>query len=377
MNDEKDLWLRQPAERRWLEGEVARCWRGWGYREVATPAWLPWEDLAHGAAGVAERAAKFLDPEGRVVTLRPDLTVPIARLAATSLKDEPRPLRVCYLGELFRRVSGAPGGLEERPQVGLELIGNAGPGADAEVLTLALETLRALGIGEFRVAVGHVAVLRRELEAAGLDEAASGAVLQALQARDYVALDRALAAGGPGVVALRGRLLSPGPNWTGAGEELARVLELVAGRGYGDHLAYDMGLVRDLGYYTGMVFEVYSPRVARPLGGGGRYDGLVGKYGRPEPATGFAFGVDELLRELAGPGSTDRRGGRPGYLVLGLPGGEARAYERAAALRSGGEEAELEMLERPLSEALDYARQRRVATVLVVDAGGEESIPLA
>lgn len=409
------LW-EEAAARRWLAAELARVFASWGYRELVTPVTMPWEDVTAGLTGLGEQACKLLAADGGVLALRPDNTLPIARMAAADLALEPRPLRIFYTGDVYRRAGDAfrrPGGAGcvSSPQAGVELVGAAGPQADAEVLALAAESLLALGLDDFRIAVGHVGLLGEILAAAGVDGALRLAVLEALQNRDHVALEAALEAApgldGAGREALVRLLTMPAP-WAevrritggqGAGQaareepvprspsvgrlpgaeggwrDVARILSLLAAYGLEGSVVLEPGLVRDLGYYTGMVFEISCPGLARPLGGGGRYDGLLAQFGAAEPATGFAFELTELLRALAARDLIPRLTVPPRWLVAAEPGCEAAAWERARALRREGAAVELEVAGGTVEKTLEYARRRGVKRVLLCGSGGEREIP--
>lgn len=388
--DGGEALLEEAARRRWVEGRLAELWSAWGYREVVPPAWLPWEEVGFGTAGLPAQACKFLDPLGRVLSLRPDNTIPIARLAATDLAGQPRPLRLLYRTEVYRRRKG--GEAAALPQSGLELIGGASPQADAEVLALAAESLRTLGLEDFRIAVGHVGLLAATLEEAGVTAEARRRVMAALADRNYVALEAALT-GIPSLAAaeradLLRRLTVPVPAGAGpAGapapdgdgrmapwRNLSEVLALLDLYGLRDHVVIEPGLVRDLEYYTGLVFEIAAPGLARPLGGGGRYDGLLSWFGTDEPATGFAFEVRELARALADRGR-DPAARRP-VLVVARDGAAPAAWERARGIRAAGGVAEVDLGRRPLEESLAYARRRGCRAVVAVSARGEEEIPL-
>lgn len=394
---ERSQALVVPARRRWLEGELVRSWRAWGYREVATPVWQPWDEVNAGRLGIPDQACKVLDPQGQVLALRPDMTIPIARMAAGELADEPRPLRLFYLGDIFRR--SPRGGLETHPQAGLELIGSGAAAADAEVLALAAETLHDLGLRDFRLAIGHVAVLQAVLDAAGLAVGNREAVLNALQRRDYVVLERVLAAE-PGLDAaacnrLFRLLTAPigGAATSGAlpaflaeagvpkagpvVDNLRQVLALLEAYGLAQYATLELGLVRDLNYYTGLVFEASCPGEARPLGGGGRYDSLVGQFGRDEPATGFAFEAGAVLRALEARGLLADEGMRPaGVLVAAEPGAMGAAWTRARALRREGNVVEIDVDARLPEQALGEAARRGIPKVILVSpAGGERLLP--
>lgn len=391
--------LEEASRRRRVEGRLAELWSTWGYREIVPPAWLSWEEVGFGTAGLPGQACKFLDPQGRVLSLRPDNTLPIARLAATDLAGQARPLRLFYRTEVYRRQKG--GEAAALPQAGLELIGSASPQADAEVLALAAESLRTLGLEDFRIAVGHVGLLDATLEEAGLTAEARRRVMAALQDRDFVALEQAvaaapLAAGEKAALIRRltvplparavreespagdeGRAGAPAPHGTGRmapWRNLSEVLALADLYGLRDYVVIEPGLVRDLEYYTGLVFEVAAPGLARPLGGGGRYDGLLSWFGPDEPATGFAFEVRELARALEGRGR-DAAARRP-VLVVARDGAAPAAWARAHRIRAAGGVAEVDLGRRSLEESLAYARRRGCGAVIAVSVAGEEEIPL-
>lgn len=400
MGPERLLPLTAPARRRWLEGEVARTWRAWGYREVATPVWQSWDEVNLARLGVPDQACKVLDQFGQVLALRPDMTIPIARLAAGDLADEPRPLRLFYLGDIFRR--NRLGGLEALPQAGVELIGSASPAADAEVLAMAAEALHGVGLNDFRLAVGHVAVLQALLEGAGLGARSRETVLAALQRRDYVVLQQALAGEsglgeerrhrlfrlltapiavsrtGGGRTDVAGLVAEAGPVPGPLLDDLGRVLELLDAQGLAGFVTLELGLVRDLNYYTGVVFEVSCPGAARPLGGGGRYDSLVGQFGRGEPATGLALEVEGVLQALEARGLPSGGMPRPAdVLVAAEADATAAAWARACSLRREGYAVEVDLGDGGRSGVAERAARRGIARVLVVGTTGEEWLETA
>lgn len=352
MNEGVEFWVNDASRLRVMENALLSLWGSWGYREVVTPAFVEWEALGAGMGDMGPRACKVLDQDGRVLLLRPDVTLPIARLAATDFRDEPRPLRLSYAGAVFQR-SQAPFPLDERPQCGLELIGMGGHLADAEVLVLAAESLRVLGLDDFRLMVGHMEVLDALLEKAGLNGRERDEIKALLQKRDHVALGRTVMRWVPGAAEwLLPLLTEPLPTSslvsggrvadlrglfreTAAWDGFLEVLSYMHEYGIQRHVMFEPGLVRGLGYYTGMVFEISTPFLGRPVGGGGRYDGLIGRFGEPEPATGFAFDARCLLETLKGRGLA--RGGRGlDVLLLVEPGVAKAGWARAREMRQDG-----------------------------------------
>jgi ATP phosphoribosyltransferase regulatory subunit len=282
-----------------------------GYGEIYTPA-LEYESvLARADMAEAKPAYRVYDESGGVLALRSDMTVPIARVVATRYATSEPPLRFCYFAHCYLGVRPQRGQPRELLQAGIELIGSPAPEGTAQALTVLCHALDATGLKDYRVGVGDASLFPALMGSLQVPEAARAGLLEALVLRDFVRLGETLAAfgisgeaaelllevpqrrGGPEVL-----LDSPAPAQE-AVTGLRRVHELlepaVAGR-----IIFDLGLVRHIGYYTGAVFDVYDPALGAPIGGGGRYDDLLGRFGRSLPAVGFALGVDRLHLALAG-----------------------------------------------------------------------------
>ncbi len=280
-----------------------------GYGEIWTPA-LEYEAVLARGGGVPP-AYRVFDDHGEVLALRTDMTVPIARVVATRYASADPPLRFCYFAHAYRAVRPHRGQMREFLQAGIELVGAPAPQGTAEALTVLCHALDAAGLRDYRIGLGDASLYPRLLAAVGVPEAARGPLLDALVARDFVTLEGEL--GRLGLAGADVELLLRVPQMRGGRDVLDRaegaVADAVAGlRGVhellapevADRVIFDLGLVRELGYYTGAVFEVYDPALGAPLGGGGRYDDLLGKFGRPLPAVGFALGIDRLHIALTG-----------------------------------------------------------------------------
>lgn len=295
----RDVLPEEMAELRQISANVLRVFNGAGYGEVATPA-LEYERTARIAEAESATAAyRVPDKDGQVLTLRYDSTVPIARLAATRYADAEPPLRFCYLQHVYRPVEPKRAQSREFLQIGMELLGLQAPEGDAEGIELLCKVLESAGLDEFSIAVGDVGFFRDQLSDAGLDPAGQSAVLNELQTRDLVGLRRELSAAVDDGAATRlaeiaasrgGRELI---EREGA-QRLVALDDQLAARGVADRVIYDLGLVRSLSYYTGTVLEVYAPSSGFALGGGGRYDELVGRFGRDLAAFGFALNMERL-----------------------------------------------------------------------------------
>jgi ATP phosphoribosyltransferase regulatory subunit len=274
-----------------------------GYGEIWTPA-LEYEEVLERAE--TERPVyRMFDEHGRVLTLRWDMTVPIARVVATRYPNAEPPLRFCYFAHAYRDVKPQRGQPREQLQAGIELVGVPKPDGTAEALDVLCRALDAAGLREYRIGLGSASLYPRLMEQAGVPEAARPQLLQALAQRDLVGLERAVdGLGLPKADAerlVRVPQLRGGPEILGEAdiEGLVRLSERLDDR-VAARVIYDLGLVRQLGYYTGAVFEVYDPALGAPIGRGGRYDDLLGRFGRPLPAVGFALNVDRLHIALTG-----------------------------------------------------------------------------
>jgi ATP phosphoribosyltransferase regulatory subunit len=280
-----------------------------GYGEVWTPA-LEYETVL-GRGGGAPPAYRVFDDHGEVLALRTDMTIPIARVVATRYAGAEPPLRFCYFAHAYRAVRPHRGQMREFLQAGIELVGASAPHGTAEALTVLCHALDAAGLRDYRIGLGDASLYPRLLAAFGLPGEARGRLLDALVARDFVALEDEL--GRLGLDDADAELLLRVPQVRGGPEVLAGEHEPLADALAGlrnvhgllapkvaERVIFDLGLVRDLGYYTGAVFDVYDPALGAPIGGGGRYDDLLGRFGRPLPAVGFALTIDRLHIALTG-----------------------------------------------------------------------------
>jgi ATP phosphoribosyltransferase regulatory subunit len=271
-----------------------------GYGEVATPA-LEYEAvLTRGDSAAADPAYRLFDEHGNVMVLRSDMTIPIARVVATRYASSPVPLRFSYIAHAYRAVRQHRGHPREILQAGIELVGAPGPAGTAQAVSVLCAALDAAGLASYRVGLGDASLFPRALERAGVPEGARPVILHELAARDMVGLERELS--GVGAVGLLDLALARGGvEVVPEGEPLRELYALLA-PDVASRVIFDLGLVRTLGYYTGAVFEVYDAAFGAPLGGGGRYDELLGRFGRPLPACGWALDVEQVHAARLGEG---------------------------------------------------------------------------
>jgi ATP phosphoribosyltransferase regulatory subunit len=375
----KDVLAVEAGELRAVEAALRERFARYGYREVMTPV-LEFADVIDRAQeGGLREAFRLFDDHGRVLVLRPDLTIPVARLVATRMADHPGPVRAFYLARAFRPVpAGRPRASEQR-QAGVELVGANGPGADAEAIALLADSLAATGLAALRIGVADVSLTAAVLDGLVADPEARAALRGALAARDVAGwrrLARAVGAGERtgllerlptvrgGAEALEG-LAAAVPEAAAACERLRRTLALVAEHGAAEAVVIDLGVMRDWPYYSGVVYEAYAPGVGEPVAMGGRYDGLAGRFGRARPAVGFAIALDALHRALMAADAADPPAREGVVLVGGLDEDPAGA---AAARRAGVAVVALAASDDDRAEALAEADGWRF--VARRDAGG-------
>jgi ATP phosphoribosyltransferase regulatory subunit len=299
----RDVLPEEMRELRAIGDRMRSCFERAGYGEVHTPA-LEYEDvLRRGEARAAGARYRTFDESGAVLALRSDMTIPVARVVATRYADAEPPLRFSYLARAWRATDRGVGEPREFLQGGLELIGVPGAEGEAEVVAIAIAALDEAGLRRHRVGVGDGALYSSLLTSFGVPEDAHLPMMESLSRRDLVGLEGQVNALGLGddereklvrLPQIRGGREVLDRADTAGLDGLRELHELLAERGVGDRVIFDLGLVRELGYYTGSVFEVYDPAVGFTLGGGGRYDDLIGRFGRDLPACGLALDVQRV-----------------------------------------------------------------------------------
>jgi len=294
----RDVLADEMRELRAISDAMRTALEEHGYAEVYTPA-IEYESEVGRLSG-RSGGYRLFDDHGAVLQLRSDLTVPIARVATTRYADAEPPLRFCAVAHVYRAVRPHRGQMREELQVGAELIGSPGPEGTVEMLTVLCRALDATGLRSYRIGLGDAALYPQLMAAAGVPEERRAALVAALVARDFVRLGHEAESLDPLVAEVPQRrggveVLADLPAASGLRDVHDALPADVAGR-----VIFDLGLVRDPAYYTGAVFEVYDPALGAPIGGGGRYDELLGRFGRPLPAVGWALTVDRLHIALTG-----------------------------------------------------------------------------
>lgn len=373
----RDRLFGECRERRRVQKALLGLFQRRGFSEVSTPE-VEFYDLflRSGNPIPQEQLLKIIDRGGKIMVMRPDCTAPIARVAAAKLKHLPAPQRLYYDQTVFRSGQEHRGGRSEIAQCGIELLGAQGLRADAEVLALAADSLRAVGLAGFHIEIGHVGFFHALARALRLPDEDTETIRSLIERKNFAALADFLA---PYVHTAPGKALDRLPYLFGGVEVLDEAEQLfpdcaaisylralysaLETAGYGDDFRFDLGLVHQIDYYTGVVFRGYAMGAADAVLSGGRYDGLLAAFGPDAPATGFAVDVDAVagcLPPLEPTQATLLIHYDPAFLARALAVVDASA-PGAACLSPCA----------TLEESRTLARAKGAKTLLILDAEGE------
>ena len=300
-------------QKRRCEGLLRKCFSLSGFDEVQTPT-LEYYDTFRGEIGDTREEAtiRFFDQDGRMLALRPDLTLPVARLVAATKLAEKAVSRYFYIGDVYGTQEEY--GIKRRQftQAGCELFGAGGPDADAEIILTAIRSVLSLGISDFVVDIGHVGFVRAVCVQAGIPDALMGRIGQLVDEKNEAALSALCQTHdisgtvctqlvdliylfGEKEILSKARNAYPYPACEAILDHVERVIAIIESLKVPVCISVDLGMVPNINYYTGMVFRGLSPLLGHSILSGGRYDRLMEQFGRPVEASGFALGVENVL----------------------------------------------------------------------------------
>ncbi len=377
----RDLLFDECATKRYIEERLRSIFSSYGYSEVVTPG-LEFYDVFNGKVRYfpQESMYKLVDGKNRMMVLRPDSTMPIARLVATRLREEPLPLKLFYNQSIFMVNPKNSGRDDEFAQSGIEILGGNRKSADYEALVLALRALSACS-NEFRLEIGESSIFRLLVAELGIDTDESDNIQSLIDTKNYPALNEAMSAySGKAAEALRALpTLFGGEEVFAQAEQYMITAELKeklaslketydALRASGvEEVKVDLGLVHRKNYYTGIIFRGYVQGYGSPALSGGRYDNLIGDFGRDIPAVGFAINVEAAAKVLLK--SNESLLTPPDVIVHAADGAEMEALKHATALVNKGKVA-FNSVCGSEAEAIEYARCKGISTIHIVAADG-------
>jgi len=373
---------------KFIENKARRVAELYGYKEVVTPVVESYELLAAKAGEeVRSRMFVFKDLGGRDIALRPEFTASVARLVATTLRTEPKPLRLFSFGTVYRYDEPQKGRYREFWQSNYELMGSNKPEGDAEILMLTDSLMEASGLKKYVFKVGHVGVLRGIFVQEGLEDTVQNAVMQRMDKKEYeVALKMVRDAGvsencvnilqklvkikGSDIFEIVEKMKAVVKGYdkaVSAVEDLNAILKLIVESGCKMDVVVDAGFARGLEYYTGMIFEVYVPEFDIALGGGGRYDQLIELFGgEPTPAVGVAHGIDRIMLALQMQKAEIETREKSVMVIPIKEELKGEALKVSRVLREADIPAEVEVMGRKVTAALEDADRRGMSYAIIV-----------
>lgn len=384
----RDLLFEECEARRRVERTLSGVFASRGFTEVVTPG-LEFLDVYNRKTGAmpAENMYKLTDGKGRLIVMRPDSTVPIARLVATRLKDYQLPIRLFYNQSVFTLNPGLKGRSDEVVQTGIEIIGSDSRRADLEVIATAVEALSACKTTDFRLEIGHIGLFHSLMDALQVGQEEQEEIRLLIERKNYPALNDYLDAldgdrktierlkqlpglfGGEEVFEKAANLFEDAKTGYILSylKSICRDLEAL---GLGGKISVDLGIVNRTDYYTGVVFRGYMEGFGETVLSGGRYDSLISEFGKDLPATGFGINVDAVARNLLRI-SDDIRAKTPDALVFGKDGYEMKALLHVKELITQGLCAEY-CVWNTAEKAKEYAKSKGIARVDIVGEKIEE-----
>ena len=363
-----------------------------GFLEVISPT-LEFYDVFQGdtVSIEQEKMYKLFDNVGRILVLRPDMTMPIARIVATKLKDSLYPLRICYSGNIFRMNENWDGKVSETTQSGIEIIGSESPKADAEVIITAIEALIAIGVREFELEIGQAEFFKGLIEDIELENDEMERLRGLVENKNFGALrefieEKEDRLGIKNVEALKklpelfggveilrtARMLTKNKRANAAIDTIEKIYERIESVGLGAHISIDLGMVQHIDYYTGIIFRGYSSKIGTTIISGGRYDNLISKFGTDMPAVGFALDVDNILSVLEKQGNNNEKQ-KDKFLIHYENSLLGNACKFAARIRMKGFACELSLFEEN-KKALSYGEQKNIEKMICIFENGKIQI---
>jgi ATP phosphoribosyltransferase regulatory subunit len=377
----QDILFDDCYEKRSIEAQLRKMFLQFGYFEVETPT-LEFYDAFSSDADLTpqETMFKFFDQQGRILVLRPDITIPVARIAATKFKDAVYPLKFSYIGNTFKYNEHGGGKQKEFTQAGVELIGVNSPEADAEVIAAAISAVRATGLKNFQIDIGQVEFFKGLMEETGLSKIDIEQMRALIDSKDYLGIEelvrshdiredlKELILSLPGLfgsIDVIDKVEKVGVNKRSqrALENLRQVLDILDDYELSKYVSLDLGMVQSLNYYTGIIFRGFTYGIGFPILSGGRYDNLIGLFGEKRPATGFSLGVNLIMTALGRQKIISEKVSIDSLLCYSDKGRKS-AFKVCEELRKQGLIIEMDVNRCGIEDAKRYAKKKGIGGII-------------
>lgn len=388
----QDILFEECYAKRNIEYKIRSLFRNCGYFEVETPT-LEFYDAFSAESDLTpqENMFKFFDQHGRILVLRYDATIPVARMAATKYRDSSYPMRFSYIGNMFRYNELGGGKQKEFTQAGVEILGASTPEADAEVISTAISAVKAAGLDNFQISIGQVEFFKGLMEESGLAEHESEQLRALIDKKDYLGIEELV--NSYDIKSELKELILELPRLFGSLDiiekvekitrnkrsqdallNLKTILEILDDYELGRYVSVDLGMVQSLNYYTGIIFRGYTYGVGFPILSGGRYDNLVEKYGKKCAATGFSMGINMVMTALERQ-KLEIDKPEVDSLICCKPEGRKTAFKICEELRRQGMKIEMNITGDNIQTASVYAANKGIGGIInVLDSENIEVI---
>ena len=383
----RDIYNDECEKKMLLQDQLYHILRLHGYHPIQTPT-FEFFDIFGREIGTtpSKDLYKFFDREGNTLVLRPDITPSIARCAAKYFGEEELPIRLCYMGNTFINNSSYQGRLKESTQMGVELLGDASVDGDGEIIAMTVELLKAAGLKEFQISIGQVDFFKALVDDSGMSEETIQELRQLISNKNYFGVEEMV----EGMhlndtlkklfsllgsfetqveeLAEAKSLASDYPNILSAITDLEKLGSFLRLYGIEKYVSFELGIISNYHYYTGIIFAGYTFGTGQPVVKGGRYDRLLTYFGRKAPAIGFAIVVDQLLSALSRQKIT-LPSEEKNQMIVYAESKIAEAVEKAKELRAQGISVSLIQMQegRSKDDYLSYAMKDHVSKVEFIE----------
>ena len=381
----RDIYNGECARKNHLSDRMKDILKSYGYRDIQTPTFEFFDIFKQDKGSLpSNQMYKFFDREGNTLVLRPDITPSIARAVSKYFSEENFSMRFSYTGNIFINNSSLQGRMKESTQMGAELIGDDSIDADAEMIALAIHLLLAAGLTEFQIDVGHVGFFKGLIEEAGMDEEKTQELRELIENKNFFgveamtdnpALIRLPKLFGSQDILKEAKRLTSNMKALVAITRLERLYEIIGEYGLQKYVTFDLGMLTQYDYYTGVIFRGYTYGTGDAVVKGGRYDTLLQKFGKNAASVGLAVAVDELLIALSRQ-KIDVDEGEPVTMILYSGSKHSEALKKAKELREKGGCVQMNRMdsEQQLEDYMAYAKRFHIADILYFNPIGEVKI---
>lgn len=381
----RDIYNGECARKNHLSDRMKDILKSYGYRDIQTPTFEFFDIFNQDKGSLpSNQMYKFFDREGNTLVLRPDITPSIARAVSKYFSEENFSMRFSYTGNIFINNSSLQGRMKESTQMGAELIGDDSIDADAEMIALAIHLLLAAGLTEFQIDVGHVGFFKGLIEEAGMDEEKTQELRELIENKNFFgveamtdnpALIRLPKLFGSQDILKEAKRLTSNMKALVAITRLERLYEIIGEYRLQKYVTFDLGMLTQYDYYTGVIFRGYTYGTGDVVVKGGRYDTLLQKFGKDAASVGLAVAVDELLIALSRQ-KIDVDEGEPVTMILYSGSKHSEALKKAKELREKGGCVQMNRMdsEQQLEDYMAYAKRFHIADILYFNPTGEMKI---